>query len=348
MELATLLHGIQEEHSLRAYLLRPILRLGAWGYQMIVAARYLGYDLKILSSQKLAAPVLSLGNITTGGTGKTPACIWLARELEKQMPHLKPVILSRGYGKDEAILFEEEIPQVPHIINRKRYEGGQEAIEKYGKKLFFILDDGFQHRQLQRQIEIVLIDASCPFGYGYMLPRGFLREPMKNLARADAIILTKTDMVSTTQLKKIKEAIYYFAPKAKISEAVHKAKALRKLQNKKEVVALDFFCKKRATVFCGIGNPKSFLHALKDTRVEIEAQLVFQDHQEYSQKEAQLIEKKVRESQSEILITTAKDAVKLKDYSFSVPLWVLEIEFSVHSCVKDLFSLIQERVSLFD
>ena len=150
----------------------------------------------MLRSRKLSVPVVSVGNLTTGGTGKTPLVVWIARWLAGR--GVATAILSRGYGStapdgsdtDEALLFRRFVPHVPHLTGSDRYASGQRAIADHGAQCL-VLDDGFQHRQLARDLNIAVVDCLLPFGYGHLLPRGLLREPLGSLRRADLIVLSR-------------------------------------------------------------------------------------------------------------------------------------------------------------
>ena len=185
-----------------------ILRFGfevmSWGYGVGVGVRNALFDWKVLKEVRLPVPVISVGNITTGGTGKTPTVIMLVKELQKL--GRKPAVLTRGYGapklagglrgkSDEVMVIEHECPGVPVVVNGDRVAGGREAIEKHGADVL-VMDDGFQHRRLARDLNIVLVDATEPMGIPGLLPRGTWREPPHNLKRANMIMLTRCEQVS--------------------------------------------------------------------------------------------------------------------------------------------------------
>ncbi|MEZ6191533.1 MAG: tetraacyldisaccharide 4'-kinase [Phycisphaerales bacterium] len=175
-------------------------------YRLAVALRNKQFDAGLRKPAKLPRPVISVGNLTTGGTGKTPMVIELARRLLNQ--NHKPAILLRGYMKegatassDEAVELQRELGSaVPVMPNPDRTEGARQVLEKHPEVTVFILDDGFQHRQVHRDLDLVLIDATRPFGFNHLLPRGLLREPARNLRRAHAVILTRCDLITPSEL----------------------------------------------------------------------------------------------------------------------------------------------------
>src|ERR1051326_5366135 len=174
-------------------ILRFIFEVMSWGYAVAIGIRNLLYDGRILKQIKLSVPVISVGNITTGGTGKTPTVIMLVKELQKI--GRKPAVLTRGYGSpkrpdgtlgksDEVMVIEHECPGVPVIVDANRVRGGRTAIEKFGADVL-VMDDGFQHRHLARVLDLVLVDPPEPMGIPGVLPRGTWREPPYNLKRAN-------------------------------------------------------------------------------------------------------------------------------------------------------------------
>ena len=185
------------EQSLAASAARSGLALLEPSYTLAIAARNTLFDKHLRRTRHLLHPVISIGNLTTGGTGKTPMVIDLARRLRAL--GRRPAILTRGYKStdgfsDEAAVMQLELGQdMPVEVNGDRAAGAAAVLARAPRTDVFLLDDGFQHRQIHRDLDIVLIDATCPFGYGHLLPRGLLREPKVNLARADAVIVTRAD-----------------------------------------------------------------------------------------------------------------------------------------------------------
>ncbi len=180
---------------------RLALRAASLPYGLAVRLRNAAYRLGWLSSRRVGVPVVSVGNLTAGGTGKTPCVAYVARYYRRLDRCV--AILSRGYGgaggrNDEALVLEEELPDVPHLQGADRVALAATAIEELESEVL-VLDDGFQHRRLARDLDLVLVDATEPWGHGYLLPRGLLREPASALRRAGVVLLTRCDQVPAEQ-----------------------------------------------------------------------------------------------------------------------------------------------------
>jgi tetraacyldisaccharide 4'-kinase len=198
--------------------LLALLRLASLAYSLIVRVRNLTFDLGFPKPFRAAVPVISIGNVTVGGTGKTPIVEMIARWCRKE--GLRVTILSRGYGasdgpNDEALLLEENLPDVPHLQGAKRAELAQIAVEELESEVL-LLDDGMQHRQLARDIEIVLIDATDPFGGGWLLPGGLLREPVGSLRRANLIVITRINAVTQEVAREIQSRLKGIVPQTPV------------------------------------------------------------------------------------------------------------------------------------
>jgi len=309
-------------------------------------------------------PVLSLGNLTTGGTGKTPAAIYFARLL--QQLGYQVAILTRGYGGevykegavlsdgkslfltpeesgDEPYLMALNLPGVPLAVGRRRYENGLKLVRNHPVGLF-ILDDGFQHYQLERDCDIVLIDATNPFGNGYILPHGILREPPEALQRAHVVILTKSDLVEEEKLEEIIGKIDQFIDRKYIFKAVHKPVSLVKVPPEGGSVAgevgeklkgesLGLLKKKEIWALSGIGNHRAFEKTLYGLGVSTINALTYRDHYRYSERDLDSILKRI--SPEQIVVTTEKDWIRLQKYSQRLStlkhLYYLKIDFSITS-----------------
>ena len=321
------LFQLQNRSGVVASILRWILAMAASIYSLISTFRQIGFDNGLLSCRKMGVPVIALGNITTGGTGKTPACLWLIRKLLSLRSPL-PVLISRGYGNDEVVLFRDFLPETPHFIHPKRVVAGRKAIEKHGKNICLVLDDAYQHQYIYRDLNIVLLDATEPFGFGYPLPRGFLRETPSNLRRADFVILTKSDMVEKKQLEQIRSKIlsYTNAPQAL---AVHAPCHVNRL-GEKERYPLETLQNQKLLAFSGIGNPESFIQSLIKQKIRPLEQVVYSDHHQYTQEDKEKLLSRALNIQAQGFVTTAKDAVKIKDWqNCPIPLWIWQIEFRI-------------------
>src|SRR4051812_48896392 len=265
--------------------LRTALGLLEQPYGWIVTRRNLRFDCGAVQQTKVAAPVISVGNLTVGGTGKTPFVGWLAKWIfNKGVP---VTIISRGYGgrsgrpNDEALELAERLPGVPHIQNPDRIAAAHEALAASAQQVL-ILDDAFQHRRLARDLDIVLLDALEPFGLGHLLPRGLLREPVEALSRAHIVALSRSDAVAESRRRQIETEVRRIAPHATWLELAHRPRALRSFSG--DALPLGQRMRKPIAAFCGIGNPAGFRHTLETCRLEIAAWREFPDHCPYDDK----------------------------------------------------------------
>ena len=193
--------------GVKATLIRSGLWWARWPYAAGVWIRNRFFDWGWKKSHRATVPVISIGNLTLGGTGKTPCVEYVARFFRQH--DVQVAILSRGYGgdggrNDEAMLLEENLPDVPHLQGPDRVQLAGTAVEELESELL-VLDDGFQHRRLRRDLDVVLVDATNPWGYGYLFPRGSLREPVSSLRRASVVMITRADRVSSAALSRIRE-----------------------------------------------------------------------------------------------------------------------------------------------
>ncbi len=235
-------------------------------------------------------PVICIGNITVGGTGKTPMVGWVVEVLKKAGKH--PAILTRGYGGDEPKLLARF--GVPVVAEPDRVKGAAIAKEKGADVL--VMDDGFQHRRLARDLDLVLVDATDPWGDGHLLPWGKLREPREALGRAGAVVITRSDQVQPGALRVLREEIGRLAPKALLAEAVH------------EPVGGEDLREKRVLAVCGIGNPEAFRKTLEGLGAQVTLK-AFPDHHAYTAADVVAI---VGTAGDLPVITTEKDWVKLE------------------------------------
>lgn len=289
-------------------------------YSIAARCRNLLYDKGVLQSQDAGLPVVSVGNITAGGTGKTPFVAWLARFLV--LNKRRPAVLSRGYGKDTESGIDDEnrmlksiAPDVPVIVNPERVEGARTARQTTDADVL-ILDDGFQHRQIARDLDIVLLDAMFPFGGGSQLPLGYLREPIDGLKRADLLVLTRTDLASKGRVEQLTERLEQYAPDGGIVCAVHKPESLSTLGpgGCAEELELHRLQRGRWAAFCGIGNPESFRETLRELGTTLDCFKAYADHHRYRRKDLQQLMEAAVSSGCEGLITTEKDAGKVRRF----------------------------------
>ena len=326
-------------------------------YAAIVNIRNWLYDCHFLKLKQLPCTVMSVGNITSGGTGKTPVVIWIAKALLDA--GYRPAILLRGYRRqektpatrivsdghkilasletsgDEAVMVARELPSVPVLIGKNRYEAGCRALRQL-KRDALILDDGFQHRKLGRDLDIVAVDATQPFGTGKLLPAGTLREPVSALRRADLIFLTRIDMAESAS--EIREDITALVGNTPIIESRHEPTRLYQIGEGEEV---DFSVLKgkNLSAVCGIGNPNAFAETLRRYEPRKVDVLPFPDHHRYSRADVTKIQSEARRSGAHLIITTRKDEPKLTPFcaiegdngaaNDVTPILVLAIELSV-------------------
>ena len=325
-----------EQRGFRAALLRLGFGGLSLGYGLGMQLRSLGYSGGWLQSQRVAVPVISLGNITTGGTGKTPFAAYIAQWFRDR--EIRVAFLSRGYGadpgavNDEALVLNQLCPDVPHLQNPDRVASARIAIEELESQLL-ILDDGFQHRRLARDLDIVLIDASNPWGYGHWLPRGLLRESLAALKRADLIVVTRVDGATPEQLAAIHQRL---ARVRGTADCVDTSFPARRLVNSAGETAdwAGVVAHGNVAAFCGIGNPHAFRQLLARQGISLDEQRfrTYPDHHRYTRDDVTDLRAWADERHSPVLLTTQKDLVKLDVPRLNQsPLWAVEIGTEIHA-----------------
>ncbi len=337
-----------ESHGLGPALQRLALRAASLPYTAAVRVRNAAYRRGWLRSQRVPAPVVSVGNLTAGGTGKTPCVEYVARfyrGLDRRV-----AILSRGYGgaggrNDEALVLEENLPDVPHLQGADRVALARTAIEELESEVL-VLDDGFQHRRLARDLDLVLIDATTPWGHGYLLPRGLLREPPDSLRRAGVIVLTRCDQVAAEQRERLLQTIQRIAPDVPIVETTHRPVELS--NDEQESESLDLLREGPVAAFCGIGNPEAFRRTLRDLGAELADCRVYPDHHAYGRGDVEDLRRWAESLPAgAVIVTTQKDLVKLRLSRLGDrPLWCLRIRLRVesgqdvlHGCLRSVLPL---------
>lgn len=258
--------------------------------------------------ERVEVPVISVGNITVGGTGKTPFVIELCNRLGAI--GRTPAVVARGYGgdgapNDELRLIEQRCPGVSCIRNPDRVAGARLSIEEHGADVI-VLDDGFQHRRLARSLNIVLLDATCPFGYDRLLPRGLLREPVESLTRADVIVVTRVDQASRNAVDAIVHRVEQVASSAAVIRARHDVVGVFDLDGSQQARIAPG---QPVTLMAGIGNPASFVITAKSLGFEIRRVRFFGDHHAYTAADVGRVMRELGPSES--VLTTEKDAIKL-------------------------------------
>ncbi len=297
-----------------AQILKGVLWLCSIIYGVIAAITRGLYAWRILPTFKASKPVISVGNVTVGGSGKTPLIIYLAGQLRSN--GIKPIILIRGYMahanelSDEAGMIREVLGKVPVMVGSNRVANIQHAMKE---KPFDVIccDDAFQHWSLKRDLDILVIDASNPFGNGHLLPRGILREPLSALKRASIFMLTKTD--HAVDLPGLYRRLGAFNQKALVVESCHKPCALVNCVDASKL-SLDLIKGKRVGGVCAIGDPSSFETTLKQLDAHVGKMFTFLDHHAYSEADMLTICAWARDNKISFCVTTHKDAVKMQAF----------------------------------
>ena len=318
--------------GLSASLARGALRLVEAPYALVMRVRNRRYDRGRAEIQSVGVPVVSVGNITLGGTGKTPLVEWIARWLRER--GVRVTLVSRGYGttagsaNDEALELEQKLPDVPHVQNPDRVAGARLAIEEFESQLV-LLDDGFQHRRLARDLNIVVLDATEPFGCDHVFPRGLLREPLGGLRRADVLVLSRADLVTTERRAVIRRRALAIAPHAAWVEARHAPRVWRSAGGQER--PLSELAGRKVAAFCGIGNPQSFRSTLTAAECEVVAFREFPDHHAYGRADVEDLTAWMRTTATaDVVATTHKDLVKIGvERLADKPLWALVVGMEI-------------------
>jgi len=296
----------------------PILLLLSVPYGIAVRCRNLLYNLGFFEPRRPDVPVVSVGNITAGGTGKTPLGIFLAHEALRR--GLSPALVSRGYKgewrqgvwvNDEGLLLNEVLPGLAVVQDPDRVAAARRAVQDRGAD-FIILDDAFQHRRIGRDRDILTADARRPFGNGRLLPAGLLREPPRGIRRADAVVLTRCEETRKTDLEETRSRIARLAPGLPVFLADHVPEGLSRLGSGEEL-PLAKLSGLKVFLCSGIARPESFAATAKGLGAVPVGERAFPDHHRYGIKDVQLVTQEARERGADAVLTTAKDAVKLRD-----------------------------------
>jgi len=337
-----------------------------------------------LKSHHVDAMVLCVGNITTGGTGKTPLVVWLCNQITQnsklKTQNCKCAILTRGYKaraqenkdlKDEIAILAESCPEAEVIVNPDRVAGAAEAIREFDAQVF-IMDDGFQHRALARDLDIVAIDATEPFGYGKMLPAGLLREPVSSLKRAGAVVITRCDQIDGAELNELEKKLRAINPDMVIARSIHAAvsvkypapsvilaqagiqkdgetkdSCLRRNDNIEQLKG------KKVFAFCGIGNPDAFLNTIKNLGAELAGSKIYDDHYHYTNACLTEISEQAKGVDANLILTTQKDWTKvipnfksqISDFKLPLPFAYLAIEIKFLAGEDKLTALIKDTLA---
>jgi tetraacyldisaccharide 4'-kinase len=308
-----------------AALARLGLRVASWPYGLGVWWRNRRFD-RGKSVHRAAVPVVSVGNLTLGGTGKTPCVEYVARFYREL--GIQVAILSRGYGSDagrndEAMVLEENLPDVPHLQGPDRVSLANTAVEELESELL-VLDDGFQHRRLHRDLDIVLIDATCPPHRDYLFPRGTLREPAGGLRRAGVIVLTRCDQVEHAALDEICRWLESRFPGMPVATTEH---CPIQLIGSEEPQPARTLRNRPVAGFCGIGNPVAFRRTLEQLGATVVEFRSFPDHHPYTRADVDDLRAWASRLPADAVVaTTQKDWVKLRLADLAGrPLWAVRI-----------------------
>ena len=376
-----------QKAGLGTALLRLLLGVAAGGYSVAVRLRNFLYSKKWLKVHRADAAVISVGNITVGGTGKTPLVIWLCKEIisdsKFQISNSQCAILTRGYKatknsklktqnySDEPAILAESCPEVKVIVNPDRVAGAAEAVSKFGANTL-IMDDGFQHRRLVRDLDIIAIDATRPFGYGKMLPAGLLREPVASLKRADAVVITRCDQIAETELSEIERKLQTINPNVIIARSIHAPAYVKYpeppvipcktgIQKNSETMdsclrrndSIKHLKGKKIYAFCGIGNPDAFLNTIKQLGANLVGSKVYNDHHHYTNDCLADIYEQAGGLKADLILTTQKDRTKIisdfksqiSDFESSLPFAYIGIEIKFLAGEDKLRGLIEKTLA---
>ena len=328
-----------EQAGVMAGVLRAGMSAAEPFYAAVAAARNRLFDAGLRKSHRLPRPVISVGNITTGGTGKTPVVRWLAERLRDHGRRV--AVLARGYGArpgqagDEQMMLDgllndgvAEPRRVALVANPDRVVAATQFLREHPETGAFVLDDGFQHRRLARDLDVVLVSATSPFGYGHVLPRGMLREPLRGLGRAGAVIITHADQAPAGELAEIEREVRRFNPHAPAYRAAHAHAGLRhgsehESRPIEDLRGMNWFA------LCGIGDPQTFLRQLQSAGGRCAGHRWFADHHRYTEADLDAVRRQARAAGADVLVTTEKDWAKLKDLAGAgdpeLPLWRVDV-----------------------
>jgi len=346
-----------QRHGLFAAFSRCLLRCLESPYHVASAARNFGFDAGWQATHRIEVPIISVGNLTTGGTGKTPVVACIVRILQQLNRH--PGIVSRGYHADESGSNDEKrvlallCPDVPHLQNPDRVAAANRIVSEYQVDTI-VLDDGYQHRRIGRDLNIALIDATNPFGYDHILPRGLLRESMSGLQRADLILMTRCDQVSDNQLGAVEARIRSVAPD-------YRSNPVRVIFRPDNLLGIDGktqpprnIAGRKVMVATAIGNPRGFVETCRSMGAEVVCTEFFPDHYHYTSRDLESIRATAAQHQAVAVLTTLKDLVKLQPLQQSAnindepPILTVEISTVFDSAESEqaMVAAIEHAVSL--
>lgn len=349
---------VNGERGLKPALGRLALRVASVPYGWAVWLRNRLYDRGYRRVYRTSVPVISVGNITLGGTGKTPCVEYVARFFCQRGRRV--AILSRGYGgatesrnsgtpdnrkapNDEALVLQDNLPDVPHLQGPDRVSLAATAVADLASEVL-VLDDGFQHRRLARDLDLVLLDATQPWGCGHLFPRGWLREPPAELRRAGAVVLTRCNRVNACERGRLREEVIRLVPETPIIETSHRPIDL--VNSERVTAGLERLSGHTVAAFCGIGNPEAFRQTLIDLGAKVVAWQAFADHHRYSARDVEELQLWAGRLPAECMIaTTQKDLVKIPHTHLSdKELWAIRIGLHVEAGEKELHKMLDNVI----
>lgn len=324
-------HGMARGEEGAAYeaartALRPLSALFGLG----VGLRNRLYDRSVLPVRRLPVPVISVGNLTAGGTGKTPAVAFLARLLLSG--GRRPGVLSRGYGaradgalSDENLLLREALPEVPLRQDPDRFRAGRALLDEEGADCL-LLDDGFQHRRLHRDLDLLLVDATAPRGGGRLLPAGLLREPLASASRASLVVLTRSGQVDAAAREALKAEVRSWGYEGEVLASSMRPRTLFGPGGRE----LSWLRDRSVFLFSGVGNPASFRRTAESLGVQVAGEERFADHHAYTREDAARLSLRAGRAGAACLLTTVKDWVKIRAWMPDAPPPFLALDIAMH------------------
>lgn len=326
-----------EDRGVGASVLRGALAVAEPFYAGAMDVRNWAYDRQLLKSHPLPRPTISVGNITTGGTGKTPVVRFLAEQFIARS--MRPAILMRGYrGKETGGSDEERMlagtlgPAATIVANPDRLLGATTAMASKPQPDVFLLDDAFQHRRVKRDFDLVLLDAVEPYGFGHVLPRGLMREKLHGMRRADAVIITRSDQATSQQLQMAQTKLRRWIPVGSVYFAKHAIGGLRSAAlNASDAadVKLSELSQRRYFAFAGIANPAALQRQLASIAGQQAGFRSLPDHHAYSAAELASLERDAEFTGAQMLVTTEKDWVKIRPLAASIRLPIYRLDLRI-------------------
>lgn len=348
---------------LRKQLLYPLVWLAAGLYGLGVRLRLWSYRSHLLPTRRLPVKVVSIGNLVVGGTGKTPHAASLALYLQKK--GCKTAVVSRGYrgtkmkkgavisdgrailgtveeGGEEPYWLAQKCSGIPVVIGRDRHRSGLVCVHQWQSE-WIVLDDGFQHIQLERDIDILLVAGHRPFGEGHLLPLGTLREPIKEINRADIIVITHAERLDPAVRMDLASRIHSLTPSTPVFFSQHKPTILW-IFPAKEVLPLSWLKGKRILAFCGLAEPESLAFSLNQLGADLVKLVKFPDHYYYQDKDKRSLESQSRSLAIDILVTTEKDVLKLGTWQ-ATDLQILVLGIEVEVVDSAFWELVDQKIN---